>query len=178
MKPTLSVFCFFIALFGAFEIAFAGSVPTDSDKFSTLRYTVYSGTLITEEDYLTNTELKPFEAYDFTVESAPCTALGEYYSKDDANNTIYSLEVGAHTFQFMCRQVSGMGKESYRRLYMLGSSYDCHNRPFDFSKSALSEYRELGKLCSNDNRQEVRQMIEYAYLQTFHPTKFYMLTKI
>lgn len=171
---------FFISLIAFSSLSYADetvAIRTDLEKFQGLPYLVNQSTLISKLDYVSDNELKDFEAYDFTVESAPCTVLGDYYTKDDANNTVYSIVVNEQKFQFMCRQVVGMNKAEFRRLYMLGSNYDCLSRPFDYSTSEIPEYKKLGDMCKKETRSNFIKNIDYAYLENFHPNKFYLLSR-
>ena len=152
-------------------------IKTDLEKFNGLPYLINQGTLVSKLDYISSTELKPFEDYDFTVESAPCTVLGDNYTEKDATNTIYSIVIDEQKFQFMCRQVVGMKDPEFRRLYMLGSNYDCLSRPFDFTQSEIEEYKKLGDLCKGHSREVVVKNVDYAYLELFHPEKYYLLSK-
>lgn len=141
-------------------------------KYSKLNYMTHNNTLILQTDYIKEDTLKNFEDYDFSVESSPCVVLGDYYSQEDDANTIYTIKVNQQDFKFMCRTVSGMNEE-HRRLYLLGSTFDCVNRPFDFSKSDVDDYKYLGSLCEKENK--LKSNVDYAYLELFHPTKYYHL---
>lgn len=140
--------------------------------YSNLDYMTHDNTLIVKSDYLSEQSLKTFESYDFSIESSPCTVLGDYYDKEDDSNTIYTIKVNDKDFKFMCRAVSGM-EENQRRLYLLGSSFECINRPFDFSESKIEDYQYLGSLCSKENR--INNKIDYVYLEKFHPSKYYQI---
>lgn len=141
-------------------------------KYSKLNYMVNENTLILQSDYLNEQSLKPFESYDFSIESSPCTVLGDYYEKEDDSNTIYTIKVNEKDFKFMCRAVTGM-EDNQRRLYLLGSSFECINRPFDFSESKIEDYQYLGSLCKKDKR--IKNEVDYAYLELFHPAKYYQI---
>lgn len=169
MKQTL---IFLIAIFSGFS--YANPVMTDAEKLGGVKYLVNDGTLIAEFDYVSPEQLKVFEDYDFTVESAPCTVLGDYYSADDDNNTVYTVKVESKDFRFMCRSVVGM-KETERRLYMIGSVYDCMSRPFDFSQSKVEDYKHFGAMCENSNRSQYIKTVDYSYLELFHPEKYFKI---
>lgn len=148
---------------------------TDAEKFSSVQYTVFKKTLFTQYDYKPDESIKAFEEYDFTVESAPCTAIGESYSVDDDDNTIYTIEVSNKSFQFMCRKVAKMDGKEMRRLYLIGSAYDCVSRSFDYSTSPVEQYRALGESCKKENRESVQKVVDYSYLEAFHPSKYFSL---
>jgi len=169
MKQTL---IFILAIFSGFS--HANPVMTDAEKLSSVKYLVSDGTLVAEFDYVNSEQLKAFEDYDFTVESAPCTVLGDYYSSTDDNNTVYTVKVESKDFRFMCRAVVGM-KENERRLYMVGSVYDCMSRPFDFSQSKVADYKYFGSMCENDNRSKFIKTVDYSYLELFHPEKYFKI---
>lgn len=169
MKQTL---IFILAIFSSFT--YANPVLSDAEKISAVKYLVSDGTLVAEFDYVNPEKLKTFEDYDFTVESAPCTVLGDYYSADDDNNTIYTVKVESKDFKFMCRTVVGM-KDNERRLYMVGSVYDCMSRPFDFSQSTIDDYKYFGSMCEDSNRSKYIQIVDHQYLELFHPDKYFKL---
>ncbi len=161
-----------LALFSAYSLA--DSNTNEFEKFKSVKFMIYEGTLLTELDYKSADTLRSFEDYDFTVESSPCTVLGDYYDAKDDNNTIYTVKVGEKDFRFMCRSVNGM-KEDNRRLYMLGSVHDCLNRSFDYSKSHIDDYKYFGSMCQNENRKLYQAKVDYSYLELFHPDKYYRL---
>ncbi len=151
--------------------SFAGEI-NELNKFSSLKYMSFMNTLVTEKDYVSENKLKDFESYDFTVESSPCTVLGDYYSETDDSNTIYTIKIDEQDFRFMCRQVLGM-KDNHRRLYLLGSTYECLTRPFDYSNSDIDDFKYLASLCKKDIREN--KNIDYAYLELFHSEKYYQV---
>lgn len=144
----------------------------EADKFRNVKYMIHEGTLLSDFDYVDQKTLKTFEDYDFTVESSPCTVLGDYYSSTDDNNTIYTVKIGDKDFKFMCRSVVGM-QENERRLYMLGSVYDCLNRSFDYSRSNIEDYKYFGSMCKDENRQVYQKKVDFSYLELFYPEKYY-----
>lgn len=160
-------FTFLILILSATE---SFSFELENDKVNSSEFMVYDNTLILKSDYSASTVMKTFEEYDYTVESSPCNVLGDYYSKDDDSNTIYTIKIGDNKFQFMCRQLKNMSEEK-RRLYLLGSTYDCISRPFDYSTSELDDFKYLSSLC--DKKLKNVAKIDYNYLELFHPTKYY-----
>jgi len=169
MKHTL---LFILATLSNFAVA--SPFANDAEKLSTVKYMIHEGTIIAEFDYANVDTLRNFEDYDFTIESAPCSVLGDYYTASDDNNTVYTIKVGDKDFRFMCRAVSGMDNEK-RRLYMLGSVYDCMSRPFNFSDSELAEYQYFGSMCEKTNREKFAKIVDYSYLELFHPDKYFKL---
>lgn len=163
---------FILSIYAGF--AFGSSFTDDAEKLGKVEYMVHEGTLIAAFDYVDKTTLRKFEDYDFTVESAPCSVLGDYYTPEDDNNTVYTIKVGEKGFTFMCRAVNTM-KDDHRRLYMLGSVYDCMSRPFDYNTSELPEYQYFGSMCVDQNREKFAKKIDYSYLEIFHPEKYYKL---
>lgn len=151
---------------------YASEIISEKVKYSNLNYMTHNNTLILQTDYVEDKSLKLFESYDFSVESSPCTVLGDYYSKEDDSNTIYTIKVNDQDFKFMCRTVSGM-EDYQRRLYLLGSTFDCISRPFDYSTSKIEDYRYLGSLCKKEEK--IKYNVDYSYLALFHPTKYYQL---
>lgn len=127
----------------------ADALPTAESVVAAGGSQLYKGTKFFPSDFNADGSLRTLAQYDLTKESAPCTALGDFYRKDHtkALGQFFRGEVNGKPVQFNCRAVSGESTDT--RLFLIGSSYDCQNRDgFSSSVYVGKAAHDFDKACS------------------------------
>lgn len=109
---------------------------------------LYKGSLIQASDFDASGQARGLSDYNLAAESAPCSALGDFYVKQDKPlGQFFAADVNGKRLTLNCRPTNGAGSPT--RLYLLGSSADCQARNgFTSSVYVGKAYHDFHQSCA------------------------------
>ncbi len=127
-------------------------------KWSVVDKKVYLRTMYVQADFKENGQKRTFKDYDFRTESAPCTVIQQYSPRTN----IYTITNEKETLSFECRPYFGYDQPDLRRLYLLGSTKDCEDRPWDYHAPFINSFENVLEMCDKKDKSYI-QKIETRY---------------
>ncbi|MFK4135890.1 hypothetical protein ACI2KR_26945 [Pseudomonas luteola] len=131
---------------------------------------IYKGSFITQKDFLADGSLKTLNDYDFTKESAPCTAIDPKLEKVGGESVAYKVTRKGNEYIFICRGMTSIDKNE-RRLFLAGTKYECLSRYESYIRSPNPGLEKASRLCGGMTKSSDLSRTEKNYLDLLKASK-------
>lgn len=147
MKKTLLLTSLstFLFLQGCSSVVVEKEPTLNSIKWSIDAKKTYLRTMYVQSDFNISGEKRLFKDYDFRTETSPCTVMQKYSPRTN----IYTMKSEKDHLSFECRSYFGSETPDQRRLYLLGSTVDCEDRPWDYQAPYINSLENVLGMCKN-----------------------------
>lgn len=125
---------------------------------------IHKKTLYIPSDFNEIGQLRTISEYDFSTETAPCTAISAYRERPIYQEEFFTMKTqrGSESMDFLfeCRSYSSFGNRDEFRLFLIGSYEDCKRRTWEYKNSSIPFYQEVGKQCASGFETATNKMVK------------------
>lgn len=127
---------------------------------------IYKGSLVVSSDFAADGSTRQLADYDFSKESAPCSAIDSKSIQHKGDHTAYVMKKGGREFIFICRSLSRAEPRS-NRLFLAGSHEECLTRTDSYVRHPNEMLRKAGDMCKGMVRSSPTSKAEQDFAASF-----------